>query len=164
MKHRIIFFMCFLCGFLIGGAIFGAELIEYPLQPQNELKTEIEALENKIIKPFTDAEIEMLAKCVEAEATNQGLMGKMLVVDVILNRVDSEKFPNTIADVITAPKQFAVYSNGRMERVTPTDETYKAIKLEIMERTDSQILYFNAGGFSSWYVPAYQYGDHYFGY
>ena len=32
-----------------------------------------------------DAHIEMMAKCVEAEAGNQGLMGKRFVVDVILN-------------------------------------------------------------------------------
>lgn len=108
--------------------------------------------------------LDFLARCVEAEAANQGLLGKCLVVDVILNRVDSEAFPNTIEDVIKARNQFAVYANGRMDRVTPTEETFEAIELELLERTDTQILYFNTGGFKGYYTPAFQHKDHYFGY
>ena len=44
--------------------------------------------------------LEYLTCCVEAEAGNQGLTGKRLVCDVILNRVDSKDFPDNIFDVI----------------------------------------------------------------
>lgn len=44
--------------------------------------------------------LELLAMCVEAEAGNQGLIGKRYVVDVILNRVDDEDYPDNIVDVI----------------------------------------------------------------
>ena len=37
--------------------------------------------------------LELLACCVEAEAGDQGLVGKKYVVDVVLNRVDDEDFP-----------------------------------------------------------------------
>lgn len=107
--------------------------------------------------------IDMLAKCVEAEAGNQGLLGKRLVVDVILNRVDSDRFPNDVASVISKRGQFAVYPNA-MNRVTVTQETLDAIVLELQNRTDSQILFFTAGRYNKYCIPAYQHGDHYFGY
>lgn len=107
--------------------------------------------------------IDMLAKCVEAEAGNQGLLGKRLVVDVILNRVDSDRFPNDIASVISQKGQFAVYPNA-MNRVTVTQETLDAIVLELERRTDDKILFFTARHYNKYCIPAYQCGDHYFGY
>lgn len=107
--------------------------------------------------------IDMLARCVEAEAGNQGLLGKRLVVDVILNRVDDPRFPNDVASVISAPGQFAVYPY-MMNRATVTEETLQAITLELERRTDNRILYFNTRHFKSWYTAAYQCGDHFFGY
>ena len=107
--------------------------------------------------------IDMLARCVEAEAGNQGLLGKRLVVDVILNRVDDPRFPNDVASVISAPGQFAVYPY-MMNRAAVTEETLEAITLELERRTDNRILYFNTRHFKKWYTAAYQCGDHYFGY
>lgn len=107
--------------------------------------------------------IDMLAKCVEAEAGNQGLLGKRLVVDVILNRVDSDRFPNDIASVISQKGQFAVYPNA-MNRVMVTQETLDAIVLELERRTDHRILFFTARHYNKYCVPAYQCGDHFFGY
>ena len=107
--------------------------------------------------------IDMLARCVEAEAGNQGLLGKRLVVDVILNRVDSERFPNDIASVISQKGQFAVYPNA-MNRVTVSQETLDAIVLELERRTDDRILFFTARHYNKYCIPAYQCGDHFFGY
>ena len=44
--------------------------------------------------------LEYLAACVEAEAGNQPLYGRQLVVDVVLNRIDDPDFPDNIYDVI----------------------------------------------------------------
>lgn len=107
--------------------------------------------------------IDMLARCVQAEAGNQGLMGKQLVVDVILNRVDSPRFPNDVASVISQRGQFSVYPYA-MSRVVVDAETIQAILNELQSRTDSQILFFTAGHYNKYCVPAYQYGAHYFGY
>lgn len=109
--------------------------------------------------------LEMLAICVEAEAGNQDLMGKRLVVDVILNRVDSDRFPNDIESVISQPYQFATYNDGSMDAVyEPSEETFKAVQMELENRTDSEILFFTAKGFNNYSEPAYKHGDHYFGY
>lgn len=109
--------------------------------------------------------LETLAICVEAEAGTEDLMGKRLVVDVILNRVDSDKFPNDINSVIADKNQFSSYTNGAMERIVePSEETFEAVRLELEQRTDSGILYFTANGYNPSCNPAYKYGDHYFGY
>ena len=107
------------------------------------------------------SEIELLERVVEAEAGNQGLMGKRLVVAVIYNRVESEKFPNTILSVLTSPHQFSTVWNGAVDRVTVSDETRSAIQLEISQRSDNEILYFNNGKCSGKF--AYKYKGHNFG-
>lgn len=106
-------------------------------------------------------ELEYLGACVEAEAGTEGLIGKRLVVDVILNRVDSDKFPNTITDVIDAQGQFSVVSNGSINKVDISQETFKAIELELKHRTDSEILYFRADHYGNG-KACYKVNNHYF--
>ena len=106
--------------------------------------------------------LDYLACCVEAEAGNQGLKGKRLVCAVILNRVDSDDFPNTVEEVINQPRQFSVVSDGRINKVSVTEETYTACRMEIAERTDTEILFFTAGGYNPSGTPAYKNRDHYF--
>lgn len=107
--------------------------------------------------------LELLAVCVEAEAGNQGLLGKRLVVDVILNRVDDPEWPDNITDVITQPYQFSSYWDGGMDRVwEPSEETFQAVIMELEKRTHSDIYYFTAGGYSQYGTPWKKVGDHYF--
>ena len=107
-------------------------------------------------------ELEYLAACVEAEAGNQGLLGKRYVTDVILNRVDSDKFPDTITEVINEPQQFSVVSDGRIDKVVPTEETYQAIQLELENRLDDTILFFRTERYHTGYTPCFKHEDHYF--
>lgn len=89
------------------------------------LENENEELKAKLLEveiptyEFTDAEIYLLAQCVEAEAGYDDLSQKY-VTQVILNRLHSGKFPNTIVDVIyqrvNGVPQFSVAWNGAMER------------------------------------------------
>lgn len=113
-----------------------------------------------------EKELDLFARCVQAEAGNQGIIGKRLVADVILNRVDSDKFPDTITDVITDHVgdhyQFAVVQDGRIETAEPDEETYEAIKIELTVRTHSDLLYFNADGYLPYGTPWKKVGGHYF--
>ena len=52
-----------------------------------------------ILDTLNPAELDLFARCVESEAGNQGLYGKQLVADVILNRVNSPNFPDTFWEV-----------------------------------------------------------------
>lgn len=107
-------------------------------------------------------ELELLACCVEAEAGNQSVLGKRLVVDVILNRVEDPDFPDTIEGVITQEGQFTTWSNGAIGRVSPSADTYEAVKLELAGRLCRDIYYFTAGGYGAYGSPWEQVGDHYF--
>lgn len=69
---------------------------------------------------FSDAEIDLLARIVRAEAQTEPFEGKVAVADVVLNRVESSKFPNTIKEVIYAPNQFQPVANGEINK--PADE------------------------------------------
>lgn len=106
--------------------------------------------------------LELLALCVEAEAGNQGLTGKRMVVDVILNRVDHEDWPDTIEEVIADPYEFTSYWDGSIDRVEPTEETFEAVKMELERRTWPKLYYFTANSFGKYGTPWKKVGDHYF--
>ena len=107
--------------------------------------------------------LELLALCVEAEAGNQGLMGKRMVVDVILNRVDDPDWPDSIEGVITQPYAFSSYWDGGIDRVLePSEETIRAVQMELNRRSWPGIYYFTAGGYGEYGTPWRQVGNHYF--
>lgn len=105
---------------------------------------------------LSDEDKILIAKLVQAEAGNQDYIGKRLVVDVVLNRYNSETFSNTIAGVIYAPGQFT------HPAATYSDECMAAVEAECMERLDYEIMYFRAGYFFSKHPQAYQHGGHFF--
>lgn len=78
---------------------------------------------------FTDEESQMLLKLAMAEAEDQGVIGKALVIRVVKNRVDSEAFPNSIEDVIYEPKQFSPVWDGRYDEAVPDAECYEALEM-----------------------------------
>ncbi len=106
--------------------------------------------------------LELLALCIEAEAGNQGLIGKKYVCDVILNRVDDEDFPDSITDVILQKNQFSVVLDGRIWEVEPTEETFQAVREELENRTNYEVLYFTSEGFHPCGEAWEKIGDHYF--
>lgn len=60
----------------------------------------------------TDEELLWLAATIQAEAGGEPYTGKLAVGSVIMNRVNSSSFPNTIVGVITQNMQFASYRSG----------------------------------------------------
>lgn len=84
-------------------------------------------------------EYSILTRIVEAETTGGDLKSKRIVTGVILNRVKSEKFPDTIEEVVFQRNktcaQFSPISDGRYYRVTVTEETKKAVR-QVLEGQD----------------------------
>ena len=112
-------------------------------------------------------ELELLAAVVEAEAGNQDMIGKRLVVDVVLNRVDSPLFPDTITEVLEQTGQFTTMWNGAVEDAGyhMQQDDYDAVMMEVTgKRLDYDIYFFTAGEYNASCKPAYIHGDHYFGY
>lgn len=102
-----------------------------------------------------------LCQCVEAEAGDQDYLGKCYVVDVILNRVDSDEFPDNVVDVINEPRQFEVVLNGRINKVEVTESTRQAVMEELIDRKNYEILFFCMWKFD-WCEFLFKHGDHYF--
>ncbi len=95
---------------------------------------------------FYDAdEVLWLARIIHAESGNQPLAGKIAVGTVVMNRVDSPKYPNTIYSVIFDKKygvQFTPSENGTVW-CEPSRESVLAAKCVLDGyRTDPDILYF----------------------
>lgn len=108
-------------------------------------------------------ELELLAICVEAEAGNQSLIGKRMVVDVILNRVEDPDFPDTVEGVISQKNAFTSFWDGGMDRVVePSEETIRAVQMELEERGWPGLFYFTAEGWPEYGTHWRQVGDHYF--
>lgn len=80
---------------------------------------------------YTDADLKLLACLVHSEAGDQRYEGKLAVANVVLNRVKSSKFPNTIKGVIYQPGQFAVVRSGSLQKQLDKYESYS---------TESQLL------------------------
>lgn len=107
--------------------------------------------------------LELLAMVVEAEAGNQDLYGKRLVVDVVLNRVDDPTWPDTIYEVLCQDDQFTTMWDGSVERLLePSEDSFLAVRMELESRTNSEIVYFTAEGYGEYGTHAFQYKDHYF--
>lgn len=110
----------------------------------------------------------MLAKIAMAEAEGESIEGKALVILVVLNRVSSDEFPDSIAGVIFQKGQFSPVESGRYDRVEPNEECYEALELIQTEQwNESQgALYFESMGASHWHRDnlefLFQYGRHYF--
>lgn len=104
----------------------------------------------------------LLCACVEAEAEGETLDGKRLVADVILNRVDSAIYPDTVGGVISQPYQFTPYWDGRINSVSVSEETEKAVQMELLERGYPSLIYFRAGRYSDYGTPWRKVGNHYF--
>lgn len=128
-----------------------------------EVRGQIEAVEG--IEPallYTEEEIELIALCTLGEAEGEPELGKRLVIDTILNRVDDPNFANTIREVIYAPNQFSCMTNGRVDNLKVDDATRALVIEELNNRTDRQVLYFRTGHYHNFGTPLYRIGGHYF--
>lgn len=106
---------------------------------------------------ITDSDRVILEKIVQAEAGNQDHQGKLLVANVILNRVKNEKFPSTIREVVFAPRQFSPIADGSYAKACASQDTKKAVDEALHGVDGSQgALYFMDrryadGGNVSWF-------------
>ena len=120
---------------------------------------------------YREDEVFWLARIITAEAQGESLLGQIAVGDVILNRVRSQSFPNTIYSVIFDRKwgvQFSPVADGRIYN-TPTYTATLAAKicLDGTSLSDNVMYFLNPKtATSSWIVNnrtyAYTIGNHYF--
>lgn len=94
----------------------------------------------------------ILERIVEAESGDQTIKGRQMLANVILNRMKSEKFPNSVREIVFAGRQFSPVSNGSYYRVKVSSQTKKAVEKALKEKDNTNgALYFmyRAGSDSS---------------
>lgn len=125
---------------------------------------------------LSDSDKNILLRIVEAEATSEDTMGRMLVANVILNRVKSKKFPNTVEKVVFQSDggscQFSPIKDGRYYSVKVSQKTKTAVNRVLNGEDNSNgALYFmarkksnqgNVRWFDTQLTWLMQYGNHEF--
>lgn len=115
----------------------------------------------------SSSDLYLLAKCVHAEARGEPYVGKVAVAAVILNRVKSSKFPNTIAGVIYQPYAFTAVTDGQIN-LEPDKSAYNAARdaMNGWDPTYGSLFYYNPAKTTSKWIYSRQVvttiGDHVF--
>lgn len=140
----------------------GQQVPEHPLQEQvlNEqvLKEQTSKVQEskKIIETaqapkketyiveVAQSEIDLLARVIYAEARGEDFEGQVAVGAVVLNRLKSSGFPNTIHDVVYQRGAFTAVIDKQIH-LTPNEEAYKAAEAALRgeDPTGGALFYFN---------------------
>ena len=94
----------------------------------------------------SESDLQLMARAINGEARGEPYEGQVAVGAVILNRVRSSSFPNTIAGVIYEPGAFTAVADGQINVPIAEDSTvYKAAQdaLNGWDPTGGAIYYFN---------------------
>ncbi|QGQ48789.1 spore cortex-lytic enzyme [Metabacillus sediminilitoris] len=101
---------------------------------------------------YSQNDIQLMANAVYGEARGEPYIGQVAVAAVILNRVGSATFPNTVAGVIFEPRAFTAVADGQIW-LTPNEQAKKAVLDAIngFDPTEGATYYFNPNtATSSW--------------
>lgn len=97
---------------------------ETETEPSDSIEEETQTeLETK----YTEYDFELLARVIEAEAGGESDYHKLCVGTVVMNRVDSEKYPDTIEGVIYQPGQYQCVTNSHINK-EPSESSYEVAK------------------------------------
>ena len=108
----------------------------------NKLLTEVNASSNA----SSISDVQLIARAINGEARGEPYEGQVAVGAVILNRVKSSKFPNTISGVIYEPRAFTAVADGQINaQISEGSTVYKAAQdaMNGWDPTGGCVYYFN---------------------
>ena len=116
----------------------------------------------ELIANLTDNEKYLIYQITYLEAGNQSMEGQRAVIEVILNRVLSDKYPDTVEGVLSQSGQFVTWKNRNAK--SHNEEQEEALELVFTEQPVLTLDYmmFSMGQFS-WGRNYVKIGDHWFG-
>lgn len=140
---------------------------------KTDLKEGLELVWNeKMQMTLTEEEIEIMERIVEAEATDEDIYGRILVANVVLNRVLSNNFPSTVKKVVFQKGQFSPIRDGRYYSVKVTSLTEQAVERALAgeDYSDGALFFFarklttakKASWFDNSLKRLFRYGAHEF--
>ena len=106
----------------------------------------IDDFDSKVVssaKMMSDEDYQNLLQIVEAEAGTEDIKGRVMVANVIMNRIKNKEFPDTVTEVVwqntweydNGVAQFSPVEDGRISEVTVSQETKDAVR-QVLEGTD----------------------------
>ncbi|WP_216829771.1 cell wall hydrolase [Alkalihalobacterium elongatum] len=103
-----------------------------------------EASAHAVRTSLTKEEKELLERLVTAEAKGEPFEGKVAVAEVVLNRMDSEHFPDELEDVVYQENQFCPVTNGSINKKA-TKNAEKAVEeaLKGTNETNDALFFYN---------------------
>ena len=112
-------------------------------------------------------EIVLLQQIALAEANDQGIGGMSFVMQAILNRIESDDFPDTLEEVVAEEGQFTSYENESYLKYEPTANSKKAFELLELLQNRGQLYFENPNGKEdTWHSRnlefVFRYEDHVF--
>lgn len=128
-------------------------VVEEPVEEVVEVEPEL---------ALSEEDIQLIAWVTMAEAEGEPVEGKRLVIDTLLNRIEDDSFPDSAHGVVYQKNQFEAMWNGRSNRCYATDEVIQLVKEELIDRTDSRVLWFRSGRYHTFGTPVRSVGNHYF--
>jgi N-acetylmuramoyl-L-alanine amidase len=102
--------------------------------------------------PSSRTVLEQMARVIYSEARGESFQGQVAVGAVVLNRVQSERFPDSITEVIFQPGQFSSVDDGQYH-LSPDTSAYRAASkaLNGTDPTNGALFYYNPDiATSSW--------------
>lgn len=91
-----------------------------------------------------ETDYKLLARAVYSEGRGEPYIGQVAIAAVVMNRIKSSSFPNTIAGIVYQPQAFSAVADGQID-MEPDETAIKAAR-EAMDGTDpthGAIYYFN---------------------
>ena len=101
---------------------------------------------------YNQEDLFWLSRIIDAESGNQPLEGKMAVAIVVMNRVASPIYPDTVEEVLAQKNQFSTYRSGGLAENSPNASSVIAAKLVLdggVVEEVAEALYFDSSS-SSW--------------
>lgn len=115
------------------------------IRPGQALQVPMDSLRNYPVGvSLTEQEVDWIARMVHAEARGEPYLGQVAVASVIINRLASRAFPNTIREVLYQPNAFQPIRNGSFERPA-NDMARRAVSeaLQGHDPTKGALYFFN---------------------
>ncbi|MCR5674017.1 MAG: cell wall hydrolase [Lachnospiraceae bacterium] len=126
--------------------------------PRNEVNVDIS-------KVYSIEAVDALERLVQCEAASEDADGRILVADVVLNRVDTGIWGDDIISVIEAPGQFNPVDNGAVKNAEVDDITKEAVMSALLGEDNSHgAIYFQKSAAKVWGDKEYlfRHGSHSF--
>lgn len=138
---------------LTADGIVGAKTLAALGMPSSALNGSSGSVNNNNNTSYSNSDVMLLARLIYGEARGESYTGQIAVGAVVMNRVKSSSFPNTISGVIYQPYAFTAVADGQIN-LTPDSKAISAAKeaMNGYDPTYGALYYYNPSTATSTWI------------